>query len=90
MAEHLLPQHDLTVPPKPRASSDGGAGSDEDDGPKRSTYEQLFKEQIVIVDEAGATFRVQYEGVSCNAQKHLRLTCGWRDFIRKHDVEVGE
>jgi hypothetical protein len=34
--------------------------------------------------------RVQYEGVSCNAQKHLRLTCGWRDYIRRINAEVGE
>jgi len=91
MAEHLLPLHDLTLPTKRRRSSNDGAGSDGDeDAPKRGTYEQMFKEQIVIVDEAGATFRVQYEGVSCNAQKHLRLTCGWRDFIRQHNVEIGD
>lgn len=91
MAEHLLPLHDLTLPSKRRRSSNDGAGSDGDeDAPKRGTYEQMFKEQIVIVDEAGATFRVQYEGVTCNAQKHLRLTCGWRDFIKQHNVEIGE
>lgn len=92
MAEHLLPLHDLN-PSTPRAGgyegSSGGAG---DESPKRpgSTYEQLFKEQITIVDDQGSTFRVQYEGVSCNAQKHLRLTSGWRDYIRSHNVQVGE
>lgn len=89
MAEHLLPPHDLTLPAKPRSSADG-ADDDEEASGKKGTYEQLFKEQVVLIDEAGAPFRVQYEGVACNAQKHLRLTCGWRDYIRQHKVEVGE
>lgn len=89
MAEHLLPPHDLSLPAtRPRASADG-EGEDGEGNSKRG-YEQMFRDQIALVDEAGVSFRVQYEGVSCNAQKHLRLTCGWRDYIRKHDVELGE
>jgi len=90
MAEHLLPYHDLTL-----STPKAGRSTEDDDveaSPKRpgSSYEALFKEQITIVDEKGAVFRIQYEGVSCNAQKHLRLTSGWRDYIRVHDVEVGD
>jgi hypothetical protein len=90
MAEHLLPQHDLSLAGWPRTSADGS--SDGEDGSRRggSSYDQLFKEQVVLVDDQGGSFRVQYEGVACNAQKHLRLTCGWRDYIRTHNVEVGE
>lgn len=88
MAEHLLPLHDLNPAGRPRTSADGG--SDDDARRGGSSYDQLFKEQVVLVDEAGGSFRVQYEGVACNAQKHLRLTCGWRDYIRHHNVEVGE
>lgn len=90
MAEHLLPQHDLSLVGRPRTSADGS--SDGEDGSRRggSSYDQLFKEQVVLVDDQGGSFRVQYEGVACNAQKHLRLTCGWRDYIRQHNVEVGD
>jgi hypothetical protein len=89
MAEHLLPPHDLSLPAtKPRSSADGEV--EDGEGSSKRGYEQMFRDQIALVDEAGVSFRVQYEGVSCNAQKHLRLTCGWRDYIRKHDVEVGE
>jgi hypothetical protein len=54
MAEHLLPPHDLSAKPQPRASSDG-AGSDEERG--SSTYGTLFKDHITIVDEHGTTYR---------------------------------
>jgi hypothetical protein len=98
MAEHLLPYHDLHAPPT--RSSSGCAGMDDDggDSPRGassgnskpgSSYELLFKEDVAVVDWEGARFRVQYEGVSCNQQKHLRLTSGWRDYIRAHNVEVG-
>jgi hypothetical protein len=96
MAEHLLPFHDLHAPPT-RRSSGGCAALDDDggDSPRGaskpgSSYELLFKEDVSVVDREGARFRVQYEGVSCNQQKHLRLTSGWRDYIRAHNVEVGE
>jgi len=91
MAEHLLPHHDLNPPtPKAAATAEGdGEGEGEAKRPA-SSYEALFKEFITVVDEAGSTFKVQYEGVSCNAQKHLRLTSGWRDYIRAHAVEVGD
>jgi hypothetical protein len=29
-----------------------------------------------------------YEGVLCNMQRHLRLTSGWRDFVRDHAIKV--
>lgn len=99
MAEHLLPHHDLHAPPQ-RHNSGGCNAADDDAGdsprggggsrPGGSSYELLFKEEVSIVDREGGRFRVQYEGVSCNAQKHLRLTSGWRDYIRAHNVEVGE
>jgi hypothetical protein len=89
MAEHLLPPHDLSLPAIKACTSTNGEGEDGEGNSKRG-YEQMFRDQIVLVDEAGVSFKVQYEGVSCNAQKHLRLTCGWRDYIRKHGVEVGE
>eukprot|EP00882_Tetradesmus_deserticola_P020813 GHRQ01022495.1.p1 GENE.GHRQ01022495.1~~GHRQ01022495.1.p1 ORF type:complete len:329 (+),score=170.33 GHRQ01022495.1:24-989(+) len=100
MAEHLLPYHDLHTPPA-RNSSAGSAAADGEpgDSPRgnnassgkpSSSYELLFKEEVVVMDSEGSRFRVQYEGVSCNQQKHLRLTSGWRDYIRAHDVEVGE
>lgn len=79
MAEHLLPQYDLNP-----------TNSDESSKKPGSSYEQLFKETITVVDDQGEEFSVQYEGVICNAQKHLRLTSGWRDYIRAHKVEVGE
>ncbi|WIA30052.1 hypothetical protein OEZ86_000147 [Tetradesmus obliquus] len=99
MAEHLLPHHDLHAPPQ-RHGSGGCNAADDDAGdsprggggsrPGGSSYELLFKEEVSIVDREGGRFRVQYEGVSCNAQKHLRLTSGWRDYIRAHNVEVGD
>eukprot|EP00879_Flechtneria_rotunda_P022918 GHRR01024222.1.p2 GENE.GHRR01024222.1~~GHRR01024222.1.p2 ORF type:complete len:166 (-),score=46.01 GHRR01024222.1:1103-1600(-) len=92
MAEHLLPPHDLTAA-APRTAG-GGAYADEDsprgNSKAASTYELLFKQEVTLIDEQGSIFRVQYEGVSCNQQKHLRLTSGWRDYIRCHGVEVGE
>lgn len=91
MAEHLLPPHNLTLAGRPRTSADGSSDGENDDARRGgSSYDQLFKEQVVLVDEQGGSFKVQYEGVACNAQKHLRLTCGWRDYIRHHNVEVGE
>eukprot|EP00879_Flechtneria_rotunda_P002979 GHRR01003197.1.p3 GENE.GHRR01003197.1~~GHRR01003197.1.p3 ORF type:complete len:153 (+),score=46.83 GHRR01003197.1:360-818(+) len=92
MAEHLLPPHDLTAA-APRTAG-GGAYADEDsprgNSKAASTYELLFKQEVTLIDEQGSIFRVQYEGVSCNQQKHLRLTSGWRDYIRCHGVEVGD
>jgi hypothetical protein len=99
MAEHLLPYHDLHAPPTRRSSGCTGMDDDGGDSPRGtssgnskpgSSYELLFKEDVAVVDREGARFRVQYEGVSCNQQKHLRLTSGWRDYIRAHNVEVGE
>jgi hypothetical protein len=98
MAEHLLPYHDLYAPPA-RSGAAAAADDDAGDSPRGassgsskpgSTYELLFKEEVTVVDREGGRFRVQYEGVSCNQQKHLRLTSGWRDYIRAHNVEVGE
>lgn len=54
MAEHLLPPHDLSAKPQPRASSDGGASDDEKGS---STYGTLFKDHVTIVDEHGITYR---------------------------------
>ncbi|KAF6257315.1 hypothetical protein COO60DRAFT_1240456 [Scenedesmus sp. NREL 46B-D3] len=101
MAEHLLPYHDLHAPPSRHGSGGCAAATDDDaaDSPRGnsnssgkpgSSYELLFKEEVAVVDREGARFRVQYEGVSCNQQKHLRLTSGWRDYIRAHNVEVGD
>jgi hypothetical protein len=99
MAEHLLPYHDLHAPPARNSSGGCAADYDGGDSPRGassgggkpgSTYELLFKEEVTVVDREGGRFRVQYEGVSCNQQKHLRLTSGWRDYIRAHNVEVGE
>jgi hypothetical protein len=89
MAEHLLPYHDLNASSSGTATT-GGGGGDSPNSRKGGSYEALFKEEISLADSSGASFRVTYEGVSCNAQKHLRLTSGWRDFIRAHDVAVGE
>lgn len=65
-------------------SSTGSAGN------AGSSYELLFKETVTLLDSSGNTYSVQYEGVSCNNQKHLRLTKGWVHFTRANNVNVGE
>lgn len=79
MAQHLMPLHDLNVLPGAAAAGDSS-----------NSYELLFKDEITIINAAmGQPFRVTYEGVACNGQKHLRLTAGWRDFVRANSVAVG-
>lgn len=33
-------------------------------------------------------WQLVYEGAVCNTQRHLRLTSGWRDFVRAHSIKV--
>lgn len=83
MAEHLLP-------PQPRAYGAWNSACDGSTAGHAGSYEQLFKEEIYVIDEAGKRWALQYEGVACNQQRHLRLTSGWRDFARAHHLDVGE
>jgi hypothetical protein len=32
---------------------------------------------------------VDYEGATCSGQKHLRLTCGWRNFAQQQGLQLG-
>lgn len=76
MADNLLP---------PQPSLECRRSTGVDDG-----YEQLFKVNVTLVDPQGTPWPVQYEGVMCCGQRHLRLTCGWADFIRSNEVELGD
>jgi hypothetical protein len=81
------------APPRRAAAAAGAAAAGGRSGAAGSasgSYAPLFREWISLVDGEGATWRVQYEGVSCRAQKHLRLTSGWRDYVRAHSIAVGE
>lgn len=82
MADHLLP-HPL------EAQAGTGNRSDGSDG-HVSGYEALFKLEVALIDVEGKSWSMQYEGVSCNQQRHMRLTCGWRDFVRGQKLLVGE
>jgi hypothetical protein len=52
-------------------------------------YALLFKKPIVLVDNQGTRYTVQYEGSLCAAQRHLRLTGGWNEFIRSRRMAIG-
>lgn len=75
MAEQMLPLQ----PQRYNIHHDSGA-----------VYSPLFKIAIHLVDPAGRVWKVQYEGSCYKDQKHPRLTRGWRDFIRSHEVQIGE
>jgi hypothetical protein len=75
MAENLLPT-DQTAKDKAK-------------GPLCYNYELLFKHKIWLIDEDLVSWPVEYEGVVCCAQRHYRLTSGWRNFVRAKNIKVG-
>jgi hypothetical protein len=54
------------------------------------SYEMLFKVQVKLVDAVGQIWPVTYEGVMCAGQRHLRLTCGWSEFIKAKRLTIGD
>ncbi|WIA08407.1 hypothetical protein OEZ86_011011 [Tetradesmus obliquus] len=50
----------------------------------------LFKVQVKLVDGVGQIWPVTYEGVMCAGQRHLRLTCGWSEFIKAKRLTIGD
>jgi hypothetical protein len=67
-------------PPPPHASRLGGS----------STYTQLFKQRLTIVDESDRAWPVQYEGFLSSGQRHYRLTSGWVGLMRAQQVGIGD
>lgn len=59
-------------------------------GSGQRSYEMLFKVQVKLVDSAGTVWPVTYEGVLCAGQRHLRLTCGWSEFIKAKKIAIGD
>lgn len=53
-------------------------------------YEPLFRRAVELVDAAGSRWSMVYEGVLCAGQRHLRLTSGWKDFVRAHKLRIGD
>ncbi|KAI8469780.1 MAG: hypothetical protein J3K34DRAFT_422783 [Monoraphidium minutum] len=82
MAEALLPEMARATAPRGGSCAAGqGAGRH---------YELLFKSDITLVDGDARKWQLVYEGAVCNTQRHLRLTSGWRDFVRGHNIQVGD
>lgn len=67
-------------PPPPHASRLGGS----------STYTQLFKQRLTIIDESDRAWPVQYEGFLSSGQRHYRLTSGWVGLMRAQQVGIGD
>lgn len=73
----------------PGRSSGSSKGRGRQAGQQKS-YEMLFKCQIKLVDPTGQAWPVIYEGVLCAGQRHLRLTCGWSEFIKARKIAIGD
>jgi hypothetical protein len=67
-----------------RQQKQGGGGQ------AAKSYEMLFKCQVKLVDPTGHAWPVMYEGVLCAGQRHLRLTCGWSEFIKARKISIGD
>jgi hypothetical protein len=72
-----------------RSSSGGGRARRRQAGQAKA-YEMLFKCQVKLVDPTGHAWPVMYEGVLCAGQRHLRLTCGWSEFIKSRKIGIGD
>lgn len=59
-------------------------------GSGQRNYQMMFKVQIKLVDSAGQVWPVTYEGALCAGQRHLRLTCGWSEFIKAKKIGIGD
>lgn len=58
--------------------------------PLTGGYELLFKLKLELIDIQGESWPVEYEGVVCCSQRHLRLTSGWRQFVQSKNIQVGD
>ncbi|KAL4859773.1 Arabinosyltransferase RRA3 [Chlorella vulgaris] len=55
-----------------------------------STYTQLFKQKLTVVDDSDRAWPVQYEGFLSSGQRHYRLTSGWVGLMRAQNVAIGD
>ena len=97
MADKLLPQLPLSSNVKPASAAyipaaKLAAGVRKGGGPS-CPCTPLFKVKIMLYDSNGRSWRVQYDGLQFNGraggQRHLRLTRGWRLFVRGNDIRIG-
>jgi hypothetical protein len=82
-------ESDTDADQRPARSSGGGRARGRQAGQAKS-YEMLFKCQVKLVDPTGHAWPVMYEGVLCAGQRHLRLTCGWSEFIKARKIGIGD
>jgi hypothetical protein len=49
---------------------------------------------VDLIDDTGRKWGVQYDGLEFKGtgrvQKHLRLTSGWRLFVREKNIKIGK
>ena len=70
-----------------------GAGSLQQSSVKASlspTAIPVFCRTLTMRDSAGQVWPVVYEGIQTCGQHHRRLTHGWREFCRHHQVRHGD
>jgi hypothetical protein len=75
------------------ASAASGAPGKEGVSGRSSSCTPLFRTWVTLFDGAGGEWQVQYDGWQFKGrvkdQRHLRLTCGWKNFVRSKDVQIG-
>jgi hypothetical protein len=98
MAQELLPKYSThnshgSVPvPEPVPAQEPPCGA----APHKrlTSCTPLFKTWITLHDGAGGKWRVQYDGWQFKGrvkeQRHFRLTCGWKNFIKDKNVQIGK